>query len=259
MNIDCEIIDLINECEKFCDIPKNQLIEYRNNIDNDLKYITFLIRNSNKHEIRNIVKPYGELYTTLEFTSDYMIKLIDKINWGGHLITITFWDLLVIDFDINVYYEDIVDLLTYHYPEDTFYIHETNKGYHAFLMNRLINSSTKESTIMKIKLHSDEAHVANGIYTGNSLRLCLKKNDRLDIASKYIGYVGCIDNINDKCKQLYDKLNEYLIFFREFNTENITSKLKLIYNTEFSGVLMRAFFILISFITLPVFACPQLA
>ena len=60
---------------------------------------------------------------------DYIIKLIEKKNWGGFLITITFWDFLIIDVDLNILLDDIIELIKYKFPNDTYYIHKTSKGY----------------------------------------------------------------------------------------------------------------------------------
>lgn len=190
-------------------------------IRNDTEsYIKLLILNSNIPEIRNSAKPYGEKCIYFDYTENYVLKFVEKTGWNGYLPVLITWNLCIIDIDIDLLYNDIVELIEYYYPNDLFYIHETNKGYHLFLMSRLLEHNTKESIKMKISLLCDPAHGSNSIYTGNSIRLCLKENDRLNKASIFIGKCGK-GILDEKCASIYTDINNYLEMFKICNVKNI--------------------------------------
>lgn len=193
--------------------------------DKEAIYRTLLGR-SNVSEYRNRFKPPGEIYLTLEYTPDYVVKYINKPGWGGHLITITTWELLIIDIDLGVLLDDVVELATYYYPKDLFYVHETNKGFHLYLMNRKVPHYCKEAIKMRETLVCDPAHGTNGLYTGNSVRLCLKNDDRLNIASRFVCKVG--EGVaNTQLQSVYDRIVELSHIFCKYRVNDLHSSIEI--------------------------------
>lgn len=203
-------------------------------------YIYALLMYSSEYKLRCYKKPYGELYTTLEYTKDYVIKLIEKKGWGGYIVSITYWDFFVVDIDKNnITIEEIEQLINDNYPEELFIIHKTNNGYHLYMMSKLLNSFKRKSVEMKNKLMCDVAYTANSFYTGNSLRLCLKPNDNLEKASIFVKYCGNGKMDND-CKDRYETLLSKLEFYKNFTTMNIScsDNLRKIY--DYSNYSLRS-------------------
>src|SRR5436309_1169771 len=112
-----EYTNLINFLEEYCDISKDKINEMKEKCFQQT-YIKFLIRNSKIPVLRNSIKPYGEIYAPIMWNKDYIIKLISKPNWGGYLLTITFWEFQIIDLDHEFPLDKIQELLNYHYPDD---------------------------------------------------------------------------------------------------------------------------------------------
>ncbi len=242
MDIDKEQFsnDLIKYLEKNCSIKDKLYTEDKQS------YIKLLTINSDLAEIRNSTKPYGEKCIYFGYNKNFALKFVEKNGWNGYLPVLVTWNLCIIDIDNkDILYDDIIEMLEYYYPNDLFYIHKTNAGYHLFLMSRLLDHNSKESIKMKITLLGDVAHGTNTIYTGNSVRLCLKENDKLDIASKFIGkYEGKhikhdVENkeegknkeenkeenkkgiLNDECDSIYKSIIHYLEMFKICNVTNI--------------------------------------
>jgi len=221
-----EKTNLIEYLEKNCDLTKDKLDQFKKDLSED-QYEKLLIQNCKIPEIRNSMKPYGEIYIPVIYTDNYIIKYVQKAGWNGYLLVLVTWDLLIIDIDIPLLVEDIIELLEYYYPDELFYIHKTNKGFHAFLMSKSVNNSTKESIKMKISLICDPAHGSNTVYTGNSIRLCLKDNDNLDIASKFLCSCGK-GIVNENMRLIYNDIIKYLDMFKCVTVTNIENNKEIL-------------------------------
>ena len=84
-----------------------------------------LLSRSKLANIRNLIAPSGEIYAPVDFTSDYIVKYIEKPSWGhnNHIATITLWDLLVIDIDEKDRLPYIKQRINRYYPDELFNIH----------------------------------------------------------------------------------------------------------------------------------------
>jgi len=151
--------------------------------------------------IRNLECPPGEIYTPVVWTSDYIIKYIIKNSWGlkdpcqtdsKYVITITLWDLLVIDIDNSERLPAIKQRIDRYYPDDLFRIHKTPRGYHLYLVSRKLSHCSGTAIFMRSKLATDVAHGTNSLYTGTSIRLTRKSHepDGQNISE----YVECYGN-----------------------------------------------------------------
>ena len=186
----------------------------------DEQVIKILMSRSKHAQIRNFFRPAGEIYAPIMYTADYFIKLVQKNGWGGHIVTLTTWDLMIIDIDLNFLLDDIVEHLDYHYPDDKFHIHRTNKGWHIYLLSRPVRHSTKEAINMRITCGCDPAHGTNSLYTGNSIRLTLKTDDKLDKASVYTGMCGK-GEYNVRLKKVYDDIVRNIDKFSGYTTQTL--------------------------------------
>jgi len=175
--------------------------------------------------VRNLECPPGEIYTPVAWTSDYIIKYIIKNSWGlespnqhgndKYIITITVWDLLVIDIDNS----DVDQLpaikksIDRYYSNDLFRIHRTPRGYHLYLVSRKVSHCSAAAIYMRLKLASDVAHGANSLYTGTSIRLTRKSHepDKQMISE----YIECYGNgtVCQEAMKLYNTVCGWLDYF----------------------------------------------
>ena len=177
-----------------------------------------LMSRSKIPQIRNFFRPPAEIYAPIFYTPDYFMKLVKKDGWGGYIISLTTWDLLIIDIDIDLFtVDDIIEHLIYHYPNDKFHIHKTNKGWHIYLLSRPIRHSSKEALLMRIECGCDPAHGTNSLYTGNSIRLTRKTDDKLDRASVFMADCG-LGKYDQNLKMVYDQIVKYIDQFKICDT-----------------------------------------
>lgn len=180
--------------------------------NNPVKYLT---GRSKVPYLRNSVKPPGEIYTPIYYTPDFLIKLVDKNRWGGHILTITLWDLLVVDIDDGTL-DNIKDLIDQRYPDKLFYIHETNRGYHLYLLSETVRYSSVRATFYRINLGCDPAHGANSLYSGTSIRLSRKSTDRRDCPpSKFLQTYGR-GKLCPEAYRIYQQVLHYLDMFQNY-------------------------------------------
>lgn len=172
-NLDWQILTDLTETEY-----QNLRLKFYDKGQSD-NYTTAVLGRSILPNIRNLYRPPGEIYAPIEYCEDYIIKLINKPAWGGHIIAITLWNMLVIDVD-----QTDEDMLPYiersiskNYPNDLFYINKTHRGYHIYLISRPLAHYSKAAIYMRKKLFSDPAHGTNSLYNGCSIRLSRKVND----------------------------------------------------------------------------------
>lgn len=173
-----------------------------------------LIRYSKIPEIRNLCPPFGEVYAPVTYNSDYMIKLVNKPRWGGYILTVVLWTMLVIDIDNDD--EDIRErirsLIMRYYPDDLFYLHRTPHGYHVYMVSRQVDHLSKFAVYARIKLESDPAHGTNSLYTGNSIRISRKSTDPDGPISTFIEKIG--NGLPDPSMQaLYTQIVQYITTF----------------------------------------------
>lgn len=172
--------------------------------------------------IRNQVRPPGELYVPVTYNSQYMIKLVHKPAWGGHILTLVTWDMMIVDIDIDP--EDDEDNLPFirrrilrYYPDDLFYINRTRRGYHLYLVSRPLSHSSRKAIFMRTRLHSDPAHGTNSLYTGCSVRLSRKSNDGVlpGLVSTFLESCGS-GTVDPVMEKLYHEIQGYIRKFSDF-------------------------------------------
>lgn len=178
-------------------------------------------------EYRNMVRSAGELYAPVCYSPDYIVKLVKKPSWGGWILTITLWDMMVIDVDgFPGSDEDelphIISNITYRYPNDLFYINKTNRGYHLYLVSRRISHATPEAVKMRIYLNGDPAHGTNSLYSGASVRISRKNTDptgdnaeSLPLPSVFLQSCGN-GQADPELLALYDKVQSYIATYGRY-------------------------------------------
>lgn len=167
------------------------------------KLLKLLRSRSKSATIRNLEYPSGEVYAPIYWTSDYLIKYIQKNSWGADqsleaesesksesktrseptgcfskaIATITVWDMLVLDIDSKDQLPYIKGRIDRYYPNELFYIHETPRGYHFYLVSKKLNHCSGAAIYMRMKLNTDVAHGSNSLYAGASIRLTRKSHE----------------------------------------------------------------------------------
>ena len=215
-----ETLETFDSLYQLSDIP---LEEYQRVKDHLLSkgqsnhFQRYLIGRSTVPRLRNTVRPPGEIYAPVYYNRDYMIKLVEKNGWGGYILALVVWDLLVIDIDVEETPDVEEDHLSYiqsnieqYYPNDLFYINRTARGYHVYLVSRTVSHASKAAIYMRIKLNSDPAHGTNSLYTGSSLRLTSKgKGDNNPLVSEYLTSIGN-GQPDPKAVELYETVQGYI-------------------------------------------------
>lgn len=180
----------------------------------------FLMGRSKHPFIRNLMRPIGEYYAVIAYDRNHILKLVKKPKWGGYVLCLVLWDFLIIDVDNKSQLECAIKDLTMMCPNDNFYIHSTPRGYHIYLMSRLIHHSSKEAINMRIAGKSDPAHATNSLYTGSSIRLSKKPGDTV-LPSVYHSSFGS-GIIDPEALQRYNICLHYLSLFQNFYTDKLT-------------------------------------
>ena len=176
---------------------------------------------------RNMVRSVGELYAPVAYTADYIVKLVKKPSWGGWILTLTLWDMMIIDVDADADADADVDAdaelqyiknnISYHYPNDLFYINRTNRGYHIYLVSRRLSHATLEAIDMRINLNGDPAHGTNSLYSGASVRISRKASDppQQQLPSHYVVSHGG-GQPDPELDQLYHIVQSYIKRYGNF-------------------------------------------
>ena len=94
-----DVIDSLYKCSDLNNDEYTVLKERYLTYGQDIKLYGHLMGRSTIPEFRNTQRPPGEYYLPICYTDEYIIKLVQKPAWGGYIMTITLWDLLVIDID----------------------------------------------------------------------------------------------------------------------------------------------------------------
>ena len=194
----------------------------------------YLMGRSVVPKIRNAIRPPGEIYAPVYYTDDYMIKLVQKSGWGGYILALVVWDLVIIDIDVEEipgveedhlgYIQKNVEL---HYPKDLFYINKTARGYHVYLVSRTLSHASKGAIFMRIKLNSDPAHGTNSLYTGSSIRLTSKnKGNNNPCISEFLTECGA-GKADPKALSLYNTIQDYIKRFSRYGVDSIVEDQEL--------------------------------
>jgi hypothetical protein len=185
--------------------------------DGRSKYFNrYLLSRSRLPNLRNLVRPNGELYAPVCYTSDYIVKYVKKPSWGlnGYISVICLWDLFFLDIDDKEQLPFVKKRIDRYYPDDLWYIHETTRGYHIYLLSRPISHISKCAIYMRKKLDTDPAHGTNGLYTGNSVRLTRKISEAEGAEiSKYVERYGT-GTEHPEALRLYKVVLYWLDYFR---------------------------------------------
>ena len=166
----------------------------------------------------NRFTPPSEMYAPIYYDSDCLVKICLKPNWGGFLIAMTVWDLLIVDLDKpNWSVDDVIRYINSSpCKSETFFIHRTANGYHLYLMSRTLRNCSPEAIIARIDLSGDVYHGTNSIYTGNSIRLNQKLNqDRSGFVSCYVAFVGT-SNVDIDALRIYKKCVYFTDLFSQY-------------------------------------------
>lgn len=158
----------------------------------DKKLYKHLLSRSKLPNLRNLVRPCGERYAPVSYSADYIVKYVLKPSWGadGMILVICLWELLVIDIDDKQQLPYIKKRIDRYYPNELWYIHETARGYHLYMVSRTVNHASKYAIYVRKKLNCDPAYGSNSLYSGSSIRLTRKKWDPEGVVSKYLESYG---------------------------------------------------------------------
>lgn len=182
--------------------------------------IKILLNRSTIPYYRNLYAPPGELYAPIECNTDYMIKLLEKPAWGGYLLFLTVWDMVILDFD-QMDYSVIREKVRF-YENELFYVRKTQRGYHLYLISRPANHMSKYAIYMRIRLGCDPAHGSNSLYTGSSVRLSHKYHVNDDLVSKFIGTLGT-GTPDPEMLKLYNIIDGLIVKYSKYGPSNISS------------------------------------
>jgi hypothetical protein len=167
--------------------------------------------------LRNTQIPPGELYAPIYYDADLMLKLVTKPSWGGHILAVAVWDMLVIDIDEEEL-ENVEKNIMRLYHDDLFYINKTSRGFHLYLVSRPVRHSSKAAIYMRIKLNADPAHGTNSLYTGCSIRVSRKKTDTQELPSVFLKTCGN-GTADQTCVALYDRVQKYIMTYGKWEPD----------------------------------------
>lgn len=193
------------------------LKQLKDDYPNQLELIRILTRRSTDPIIRNLSRPIGERYIPVYYDSDCFLKI--NIKRYGLLPTLTIWDLLVLDID-NIDYDTIKDRIESQYKEELFYVHKTPRGYHLYLVSRLIKYCSKEAINYRINLGCDPSYGIFSLYNGSSIRLAKKKGD-IERPSIKIGSLGS-GKPDVKAVNIYEKCINFIEMFENEDSGNFS-------------------------------------
>jgi hypothetical protein len=226
-----EIIKQINVLYELSDIDEQEFLEWKQHYLSTGKSILLckqLASRSIIPRIRNTQRPPGEIYAPVLYNKDYIIKLVSKPKWGGYILALTVWDLVIIDIDSDA--GDDEDPLIYirkniekFYPDELFYINRTNRGYHVYLVSKTLKYSSRAAIYMRIRLNGDPAHGANSLYNGHSVRLSRKSTDKTEIPSQFCESCGK-GSLDPQAYRLYNEIQGYISKFGCHEPDIVSNK-----------------------------------
>lgn len=218
---------LIDELKKMTDTA---FVFDDTHIRNDDLKIKILMNRCRHPAIRSLIRPCGELYAPVYYDRDSTIKLVWKPKWGGYIVCATFFQLAIFDIDIDTSNHNqstnagtqLCDFINADpaLNNDLFYIHQTPRGFHLYLMSRLLNYCDPEVLDMGMKVHSDPAHIRNSMYTGYSVRCTRKPGDTF--VSRFIGTAGT-GVIDPEAERQYQLCQSFITKFSQDDSQSILS------------------------------------
>ncbi|MHB1955189.1 MAG: hypothetical protein ACYCOU_15760 [Sulfobacillus sp.] len=191
---------------------RNSLSELESKYPNRAQLVGMLMRRNCDGLLRCLVRPVGETYAPVCYDRDCFLRLGHK-RWG-QVLTLTFWDLLVIDVD---QVQDIaeIDRTLLAFPNELFYVHRTPRGYHVYLMSRPVLYCSSEAIRLRLALGCDPKYAAFSLYHGSAVRLTRKASDTerpsIKVAERGAG------SPDPDCLRIYHKITGFLETFQDFD------------------------------------------
>lgn len=215
-----DIDDVIEFLRATCDDDlRTQIESCAVSFDDREAEARFLVGRNKDPFIRNIVRPIGEFYAVITYDRNHIVKLVKKPKWQGFVPCLVMWDFVIIDIDDIGSYHRAKRQLQKLYPDDLFYAHRTPRGYHIYLMSRLINNYDIDAIMIRMAALSDPAHGTNSLYSGSSIRLCRKPNDTVDPSTFSESFGN--GKPNSEAMERYNLCLKYLKLFGEFYTDKL--------------------------------------
>lgn len=189
------------------------------NFDDRDAEVRFLLGRNKDPIIRNVVRPIGEFYAVIAYDSNHILKLVKKPKWHGFVPCLVMWDFVIIDIDDVPSFHRAKKQLLELYPKELFYAHRTPRGYHIYLMSRLVDNYHTDAIMIRMTALSDPAHGTNSLYSGSSIRLCRKPNDTVDPSIFVESFGG--GECNSEARDRYNLCLKYLELFGKFYTDKL--------------------------------------
>lgn len=189
------------------------------NFDSPDAEIKFLMGRNKNPFIRNLMRPIGEFYAVITFDQNHILKLTKKPKWGGYVVCLVMWDFIIIDIDNHKDYSAAKRQLLNSYPNDLFYTHRTPRGFHIYLMSRLLECHNLDAIFMRMTANSDPAHATNSMYSGTSIRVCRKPSNTEDPSVFYEKFGN--GNLDSYANCRYELCLKYLNLFSSFYTDKL--------------------------------------
>ncbi len=174
-----------------------------------------LLSHSTNPVFRSLVAPKQDWYLPLHYDNMHMLKLCQRDDLGGYLVTVNSWGITVLDIDdkidISILKQRILDSK---FNQELFYIHETEKGYHLYLMSKNLPYYSFESVFLRIEFNCDVAYSAYCQYVGTTIRVSKKLGN--NYVSRYVDKVGN-GHVDHEVFQAYQLIQQYIQEFQDFN------------------------------------------
>lgn len=219
-------VDFFDILHKLSDIPDDMYAEAKDkylSVGHSNKLHKLLISRSVLPNLRNISRPPGEIYAPVYYDKDCMVKYIHKPRWNN-VVTVTVWDLLLIDIDSKDRLPYIKKRIDRYYPNELFYIHETPRGHHIYLLSRTVNHVSKYAIYMRKKIGTDPAHGTNSLYVGSSIRLTRKPSESQNQSISTFSETYGNGTICPQAEALYQQVTKWISHFHTVEPENIINE-----------------------------------
>lgn len=226
--------DFFDILHKLSDIPDDMYADVKDKylaVGHTNKLRNFLISRSVLPNLRNTTRPPGEIYAPVYYDRDCIIKYIVKPSWDN-VVTVTVWDLLIIDIDSKDQLPYVKKKIDRYYPDELFYIHETTRGYHLYLLSRIIDHVSKYAIYMRKKIGTDVAYGTNSLYVGCSIRLTRKPWEGIDTHISVFSEAYGNGAVCPKAKLLYQQVIRWIDHFHRIAPENIITECYSLWNSH---------------------------
>jgi hypothetical protein len=209
-----KLIKILPEYEEIIDKEKNKnksMLLLINKYDMKKIYLNYpdlnYIKLNIKYGSRDYPIDYNKEY---EYGYQYIYENRKKTNKKLYYLRLYEWCCFDLDnIDNSELYEIINKYLTINI-RGCVGVYKTNKGYHIHIMDRLIEYNSKLYMRLSKILKNDPLYFGFVRNNGYKLRLS-KKNEEEEYISKFIGYYGNKENIDEKCKN-YKELYDMMIY-----------------------------------------------